>query len=123
MPTMVQAGTYSSTLQYLKAIQAAGTDDPDAVMKQLKEMTLNDATVKGGKIRADGRMVHEFYLYQVKTPSESKGPWDLLQAGQHVSPGPGVSAAVAVALPDDQEVKEERRDAIELSCRCSLNPS
>lgn len=76
MPTMVQAGVYSSTLQYLKAIQAAGTDDPDAVMKQLKSMTLNDATVKGGKVRPDGRMVHEFYLFQVKTPSESKGPWD-----------------------------------------------
>ncbi len=76
MPTMVNAGTYSSTLQYLKAIQAVGTDDPDAVMKKLKEMTLNDATVKGGHIRQDGRMVHEFYLYQVKSPSESKGPWD-----------------------------------------------
>ena len=77
MPTMVNAGTYSSTLQYLKAIQAAGTDEPEAVMKQLKSMTLNDATVKNGKIRPDGRMVHEFYLYQVKTPGESKGPWDL----------------------------------------------
>ncbi|HYN16016.1 MAG TPA: ABC transporter substrate-binding protein [Terriglobales bacterium] len=76
MPTMVQAGVYSSTLQYLKAIQAVGTDDADAVMKKLKEMTLNDATVKGGKVRADGRMVHDFYLYQVKSPSESKGPWD-----------------------------------------------
>ena len=77
MPTMVQAGVYSSTLQYLKAIQAAGTDDADAVMKKLKEMTLSDATVKGGKIREDGRMVHEFYLYQVKSPGESKGEWDL----------------------------------------------
>jgi branched-chain amino acid transport system substrate-binding protein len=76
MPTMVHAGVYSSTLQYLKAIQAAGTDDDDAVMKKLKEVTLNDATVKGGKVRADGRMVHDFYLYQVKSPSESKGPWD-----------------------------------------------
>jgi len=79
MPTMVNAGTYSSTLQYLKAVQAAGTDDPDAVMKKLKEMTLNDATVKGGKIREDGRMVHEFYLYQVKSPSESKGEWDIFK--------------------------------------------
>ena len=76
MPTMVQAGVYSSTLQYLKAIQATGTDDADAVMKKLKEMTLSDATVKGGKIRADGRMVHDFYLYQVKSPGESKGSWD-----------------------------------------------
>ena len=76
MPTMVQAGVYSSTLQYLKAVQAVGTDDADAVMKKLKEMTLNDATVKGGKVRADGRMVHDFYLFQVKSPSESKGPYD-----------------------------------------------
>lgn len=86
MPTMVQAGVYSSTLQYLKAIQAAGTDDPDAVMKQLKSMTLNDATVKGGKIRPDGRMVHEFYLFQVKSPSESKGPWDYYKLVSKIPP-------------------------------------
>lgn len=77
MPTMIHAGVYSSTVQYLKAVQAAGTDDADAVVKKLKEMTLNDATVKNGHIRQDGRMVHDFYLYQVKSPSESKGPWDL----------------------------------------------
>jgi branched-chain amino acid transport system substrate-binding protein len=76
MPTMVQAGVYSSVLTYLKAIQAAGTDAPDAVMKQMKSMTINDAFAKGGKIRADGRMVHDMYLAQVKTPAESKGPWD-----------------------------------------------
>lgn len=75
-PTMVHAGVYSSTLQYLKAVQAAGTDDADAVMKKLKEMTLNDDFVQNGKIRQDGRMVHDFYLFQVKTPSESKGAWD-----------------------------------------------
>jgi len=95
MPTMVQAGVYSSTLQYLKAIQAAGTDDPDAVMKKLKEMTLNDATVKGGKIRADGRMVHEFYLYQVKSPGESKGEWDLYKL---VSTIPGDQAFQPLSL-------------------------
>jgi len=95
MPTMVNAGTYSSTLQYLKAIQAAGTDDPDTVMKKLKEMTLNDATVKGGKIRADGRMVHEFYLYQVKTPGESKGEWDLYKL---VSTIPGDQAFQPLSL-------------------------
>ncbi len=76
MPTMVQAGVYSSTLEYLRAVEAAGTDDPDAVMKKLKSMTLNDVFVKNGKIRADGRMVHDFYLFQVKSPSESKGDWD-----------------------------------------------
>ncbi len=76
MPTMVQAGVYSSTLEYLRAVQAAGTDDADAVMKKLKEMKLNDVFVKNGYIRADGRMIHDFYLFQVKSPSESKGPWD-----------------------------------------------
>ena len=76
MPTMVHAGVYSATLSYLKAVQAAGTDDADAVMKKLKDMTINDAIFKNGKIRADGRMVHEFYLFQVKSPGESKYPWD-----------------------------------------------
>lgn len=76
MPTMSQAGVYSSVLQYLKAVQATGTDDADTVIKKLKETTLNDDFVKNGKIRADGRMVHEFYLFQVKSPSESKYPWD-----------------------------------------------
>jgi len=76
MPTMTQAGVYSGVLQYLKAIQAAGTDDADAVIKKLKETTLNDDFVKNGKIRVDGRMVHEFYLFQVKSPGESKYPWD-----------------------------------------------
>ena len=95
MPTMVQAGVYSSTLQYLKAIQAVGTDDADAVMKKLKEMTINDPTVKGGKIRADGRMVHDFYLYQVKSPGESKGEWDLYKL---VSTIPGDQAFQPLSL-------------------------
>lgn len=76
MPTMSQAGVYSSVLQYLKAVQATGTDDTDTVIKKLKEVTINDDFVKNGKIRADGRMVHEFYLFQVKSPGESKYPWD-----------------------------------------------
>ena len=76
MPTMAQAGVYSAVLQYLKAIQATGTDNADVVVKKLKEMTLNDDFVKNGHIRADGRMVHEFYLFQVKSPVESKYPWD-----------------------------------------------
>jgi len=76
MPTMVHAGVYSATLTYLKAVQAAGTDDADAVMKKLKEMPIHDAVFKDGKIRADGRMVHDFYLFQVKSPGESKYPWD-----------------------------------------------
>jgi branched-chain amino acid transport system substrate-binding protein len=76
MPTMVQAGDYSSTMHYLKAVEAAGTDDADAVMKKMREMPVNDFFAKGGKIREDGRMVHDMYLVQVKKPSESKKPWD-----------------------------------------------
>ncbi len=76
MPSTIQAAVYSSTLQYLKAVQAIGTDDADAVMKKLKEMKLNDVFVKDGVIRADGRMVHDYYLFQVKSPAESKYPWD-----------------------------------------------
>jgi branched-chain amino acid transport system substrate-binding protein len=76
MPNMSQAGVYSSVLQYLKAIEATGTDDADTVIKKLKATTLNDDFVKNGKIREDGRMVHEFYLFQVKAPGESKYAWD-----------------------------------------------
>ena len=76
MPTMVHAGVYSATLNYLKAVQAAGTDDSDAVMAELKKAKINDLFAKGGHIRADGRMVHDMYLMQVKKPSESKYPWD-----------------------------------------------
>jgi branched-chain amino acid transport system substrate-binding protein len=76
MPNMSQAGVYSSVLQYLKAIQATGTDDADVIVKKLRETTLNDAFVKNGKIRPDNRMVHDFYLFQVKSPAESKYPFD-----------------------------------------------
>lgn len=76
MPSMIHAGVYSATLQYLNAVDAAKTDDADAVMKQLKSTTINDVFAKGGKIREDGRMVHDMYLMQVKKPAESKYPWD-----------------------------------------------
>ena len=79
MPTMDQAGAYSATMNYLKAIKAAGTDDPDAVMAKLKSMDISDFFAVHGKIRADGRMVHDMYLMEVKKPSESKGEWDLLK--------------------------------------------
>lgn len=75
MPTTFQAGDYSSTLSYLKAVQAAGTTDADAVMKELKSMKIDDMFGKG-YIRADGTYVHDMYLMQVKTPAESKKPWD-----------------------------------------------
>lgn len=76
MPSMIQAADYSATMHYLKAIEAAGTDDSAAVMQKMKEMPINDFFATNGKIRADGRMVHDMFLAQVKTPAQSKYPWD-----------------------------------------------
>lgn len=75
-PSMLQAGDYSVTTTYLKAVQATGTTDGDAIMKWLKANPVNDFFAKDAHIRADGLMVHDMYLMQVKKPSESKGPWD-----------------------------------------------
>ena len=75
-PTSAQAGIYSSTLHYLKAVKAAGTTDAAAVMKIMKATPVNDMFAKNGRIREDGRMVHDLYLFEVKKPSESKGRWD-----------------------------------------------
>ena len=76
MPTMVQAGQYSSVMHYLKAVKASGTDDTAKVMTQMKKTPVNDFFAKNGSIRADGRMVHDMYLLQVKKPAESTTPWD-----------------------------------------------
>src|SRR5665811_1591274 len=76
MPHMGDAGDYSSTMHYLKAIEAAGTDDAKTVMAKMREMPINDFFAKNGRIREDGRMVHDMYVYEVKKPSESKGEWD-----------------------------------------------
>ena len=76
MPNMSQMGVYSSVKHYLKAIEAAGTTDAGAVMAKMRELPVNDTFVKNGKLRTDGMMVHDMYLFQVKTPAESKYPWD-----------------------------------------------
>ena len=76
MPTMIQAGQYSSVMHYLKAVKAIGSDDTARVMTQMKKTPINDFFAKNGVIRADGRMVHDMYLLQVKKPSESTTPWD-----------------------------------------------
>ena len=75
-PTSAQAGVYSSVTHYLQAVKAAGTTDSAAVMKIMKETPINDFFAKNGRIREDGRMVHDMYLFEVKKPSESKKPWD-----------------------------------------------
>ena len=76
MPTMIQAGFYSAALGYLNAVKAAGTDDPDKVMAQLKATKWDDPIFGKSWIRPDGRKMHDMYLFEVKTPAESKGPWD-----------------------------------------------
>ena len=75
-PNSNHASVYSATMHYLKAVQAAGTDDTAAVMKKMRETPINDVFAKNGQLREDGRMVHDMYLFQVKKPSESKGAWD-----------------------------------------------
>ncbi|MBC7575325.1 MAG: ABC transporter substrate-binding protein [Herminiimonas sp.] len=76
MPTMVQAGMYSSITHYLKAVKAINSDDTAKVMKQMKKTPVNDFFATGGMIRDDGRMVHDMYLLRVKKPEESSTPWD-----------------------------------------------
>src|SRR5215468_2923602 len=76
MPTMAQAGVYSATLHYLKAVEALKSDDATKVVAKMKEMPTDDPVFGKGMVRADGRKIHPMYLFEVKKPSESKGPWD-----------------------------------------------
>lgn len=84
MPNMIHAGVYSSVLNYLKAVQEAGTDDADEVMKTLKSKEIDDGIFKG-RIRADGRFMHDMLLVEVKKPSESIVPWDYYKIKQVIS--------------------------------------
>lgn len=76
MPTMAQAGVYSAVTHYLKSVKAAGTDGTDAVLKKMRDTPVQDVVIPNGKIREDGRLVHDMLLLQVKKPAESKAPWD-----------------------------------------------
>ena len=76
MPTMAQASVYSAVRHYIASIKAAGTDEAKAVMAKMRELPVNDFYVKNGHVREDGRLVHDMLFVQVKTPAESKGPWD-----------------------------------------------
>lgn len=91
MPNSLQAADYSATLTYLKAVKAAGTLDTDKVMATMCAMKIDDMYTKGGYIREDGRMIHNYYLYEVKKPSESKKRWGYLKQiavvpGEEASP-------------------------------------
>ena len=94
MPNMIQAGTYSAVLSYLKAVKAAGTDETDAVNAKLKELPVDDVFAHGGIVQPNGRMVHDMYLFEVKKPAESKGPWDLYKL---ISTIPGKEAFASAA--------------------------
>jgi branched-chain amino acid transport system substrate-binding protein len=76
IPTMANAGAYGATLHYLKAIKEAGTDEAQAVVRKMKEIPVNDFFTKGGSVREDGRVIRSMYLFQVKSPEESKYPYD-----------------------------------------------
>jgi len=76
MPTMPQAAVYSAVRHYIAAVAAAGTDEAKAVMAKMRELPVNDFYVKNGRVRADGRLIHDMYFGQVKKPSESREPWD-----------------------------------------------
>jgi len=76
MPNMLQTGVYSSVLHYLKAVKEAGTDDTKHVVAKMRELPINDVFYHNGSIRADGRMMHDMYLFEVKKPDDSKEPWD-----------------------------------------------
>jgi branched-chain amino acid transport system substrate-binding protein len=85
MPNFVQAGAYSAVMNYLKAVQATKTDDAGAVMKQLKSVPINDMFARNGYIRADGRMVHDLYLVQVKAPADVKEKWDYFNVKETIA--------------------------------------
>ncbi|HEX7390250.1 MAG TPA: ABC transporter substrate-binding protein [Acidiphilium sp.] len=105
MPNMVQAGTYSCVLQYLKAVKDAGTDDTETVSKHLHSMPVNDEFCQNGKVLANGSMIHDMYLFQVKSPAESKSTWDYYKTLDTI---PGTEAFETVA---------------ESGCKCGVTPA
>lgn len=86
MPNMLQTGVYSSVLHYLRAIKEAGTDDTEQVVAKMRELPVNDVFYKNGRVREDGRMMHDMYLFEVKTPAESKDDWDYYKLLATISP-------------------------------------
>jgi branched-chain amino acid transport system substrate-binding protein len=83
-PTFTQAGTYSAVHHYLEAVKALGSKDPEKVMEKMRAMPINDFMTKNGKLRVDGRVIRDMYLFEVKKPAESKAPWDYYKLVQTV---------------------------------------
>jgi branched-chain amino acid transport system substrate-binding protein len=84
MPSSLQAADYSAATQFLNAVKATGTDDPEKIMAYLRSAKINDMYMKNGYVRPDGRVIHDMYLMQVKAPNESKYPWDYYKVVQTV---------------------------------------
>ncbi len=104
VPNMTTAGVYGATLHYLKAVEAAGTDEPKAVMAKMREMPVNDVMTKNGKLREDGRLMRDMYLFQVKTPAGVQEQGRHLQAGRRGAGRAGLPSAEGRWLPADQEL-------------------
>ncbi len=103
MPTMDQAGYYSATLTYLKAVRSVGTTDADKVMNELKRARIDDVFTRSGYVRSDGVMVHDMYVMQVKSPQESRTPWDYYQVVRVMS-GEAAFGPVTGFVPAREEV-------------------
>ena len=99
MPGMVQAGTYSSVLHFLRAVEAAGTDDGPTVAARMKEMPVDDFFAPGAVVRADGRLVKDMYLVEVKSPETSQGPWDYYTIVQTIPAADAVQPLEASKCP------------------------
>jgi branched-chain amino acid transport system substrate-binding protein len=98
-PSQYQAGDYSAISHYLKAVKAAGTDEAKAVVAKMRELPVDDFFAKGGKVREDGRMVHDMYLMQVKKPEESRGEWDLYKTVQTIPAAEAFRPLAETACP------------------------
>ena len=94
-PTPQQMNVYSSVMHYFKAVKAAGTTNSDEVMKQVRAIPINAFNTKGGKVRENGSVTRQRYIFQVKSPAESKYPWDYLKVVKELSPEEGAPLPVA----------------------------
>jgi branched-chain amino acid transport system substrate-binding protein len=103
MPTFLTAGAYSAVTHYLKAVQAAGTDDTAKVVEQMRKTKINDPMAENGWIREDGRVMRDFYVVQVKTPAESKYPWDYYKI---IGTVPAEEAALPLSRSECKLVKK-----------------
>ena len=97
MPNHIQAGVYGAVMHYLQAVKASGSDDGQAVMAQMRKLPINDFFTKNGYIREDGRVMRDFALMEVKSPDESKAPWDYFKMVKTLTPN-----ETAISIKDSE---------------------